>query len=166
MFSRQFGWLASLALALAVAGCAGGEQSTTAEAPSEPAPAAKPDVVSAATGELSNFSAANLKQAKKLFQAECGRCHVGGQTYGTYNSTDVNLSYDALTNSTPPRNNVANLVDYMKKPTSYDGRTDLLKTGEHASYTALGDEKLRLIAAHILKEATSNPNWGQGKDTR
>ncbi|WP_187293806.1 c-type cytochrome [Gloeobacter kilaueensis] len=143
-------------IALVLAGCSGGQ----------PAAQAPADTAAAAIPELASFSPADLKQGKKLFAANCGRCHVGGQTYGTYGSTDVNLSFARLSESTPPRNTVDALIDYMKKPTSFDGKTDLIKTGEHASYEGLGDDKLRLIAAHIIKEGKSNPGWGKGKNIR
>jgi photosystem II cytochrome c550 len=160
MFSKRHGLVWALTALVAV-GCSGGEQAaTTGEGTTTAQTPAKGDAVLAAVSED------ELRQGKKLFQAECGRCHVGGQTYGTYGSTDVNLSLKGLKGATPPRDTFPALIDYLKNPTSYDGKQKLVETGEHASYTALGDEKLRLIAAHVLKEANNNPGWGRGKNTR
>lgn len=162
MVNKHYGWLALVALILV--GCSGGE--TSSEAPTAP----KGDVAFAAPGgegatEIS-YTRAELKQGQKLFKANCGRCHVGGQTYGTYGSTDVNLSLEQLSGAVPPRDNVASLVDYMKKPTSYDGTENLAEDGGHPVYTKLGDEQLKLIAGHMLKEGKTNPIWGKGKDVR
>ena len=166
MFSKQLGLFASIALILA--GCSGDSQTPSAAAPTSSAP--KGDVAFAAPAGEGNATIAytdtELKQGKKLFQAECGKCHVGGQTYGTYNSTDLSLSFEALSGATPQRNNVPALIDYLKKPTSYDGKTLLAPAGEHPVYTNLGEDKLRLLAGHVLKEATQNPGWGKGKNVR
>lgn len=160
MFSKRYGLLALSALVL-LAGCSGGEQTaTTSETPTATQTPAKSDTVLAAVSED------DLRRGKKLFTAECGRCHVGGQTYGTYGSTDVNLSLKGLKGATPPRDTLLALIDYVKKPTSYDGKQNLLETGEHPSLSSLSDEKLRLIAAHVLKEANNNPTWGRGKNSR
>jgi photosystem II cytochrome c550 len=154
MFSKRYGVLALTALVLV--GCSGG-QTTTGEAP---ATEGKSDVALAAVSE------AELKQGKKLFQANCGRCHVGGQTYGTYGSTDVNLSLTGLKGATPARDTIPALIDYIDKPTSYDGKQNLLETGEHPAFPGLSADEKRLISAHIVKEANNNPTWGKGKNTR
>jgi photosystem II cytochrome c550 len=159
VFSKRNGLLAIVSVALLV-GC-GGQQptATTPEAPTTPT-ATKSDVASAA-------SEVEIRKGKALFKANCGRCHVAGQTYGTYGSTDVNLSLKGLQGALPKRDSVASLIDYVKNPTSYDGKTKLLETGEHPAFTNLDDESLRLISSHIIQEATAPGSlWGKGKNVK
>ena len=66
-----------------------------------------------------------VKRGKRLFNASCGNCHVGGITKTNPN---LGLEPDALSLATPPRDNINALVDYMKNPTSYDGLACLLYT--------------------------------------
>jgi photosystem II cytochrome c550 len=56
-----------------------------------------------------------VKRGKRLFNASCGNCHVGGITKTNPN---LGLEPDALSLATPPRDNIDALVDYMKNPTS------------------------------------------------
>jgi len=59
-----------------------------------------------------------VKRGKRLFNASCGQCHVGGVTKTNPN---LGLEPDALSLATPPRDNINALIDYLKNPTSYDG---------------------------------------------
>lgn len=157
VFSKRIGLLTLVSVALLV-GCGG--QQPTATTPETPA--TKSDVAAAAAP-----SEAEIRKGKALFKAECGRCHVGGQTYGTYGSTDVNLSLKGLQGAIPPRDSLPALIDYIKNPTSYDGKTKLLETGEHPSFANLDDESIRLISVHMLKEATAPGSiWGKGKNVK
>jgi photosystem II cytochrome c550 len=174
-------WMVLAAVAITVTACSGGEGGDVGKA-SEPTPtAAGPDTVALAAdaaGAKQNFTKAQVKEGQRLFKANCGKCHVGGQTYGTYNVKEVNLSMKALASATPPRNNIAALIDYMAEPTTYDGTEKLYETGRHPKYVVEGKagpdnqiivrtkEELNLISAFILKEATYNKVWGGGKDVR
>jgi photosystem II cytochrome c550 len=154
VFSKQNGLLTLVSVAL-LAGCSG--QQPTATAPAE----TKSDVAAAAPSDV------EIRKGKALFKSNCGRCHVAGQTYGTYGSTDVNLSLKGLQGATPTRDTVPALIDYIKNPTSYDGKTKLLETGEHPSFANLDDESLRLISVHIIQEATAPGSlWGKGKNVK
>jgi photosystem II cytochrome c550 len=153
-------WLA--AVTLIVTGCTGGNDQTGAATPSTTAFVAKAD----AAGGKKEFTRQELKQAAGAFRAECSKCHVGGQTYGTYNVKEINLSLGQLQGANPPLDNIQSLVSYMKKPLSYDGTENLYNDGRHPKFEEIPEEQLTLIAAHILKEANFNPSWGRGKDVR
>ena len=176
-------WMVLAAVAVTVTACAGGQGGDAGKAnePASTSTAAEADTVALvadAAGTKQNFTKAQIKEGQRLFKANCGKCHVGGQTYGTYNVKEVNLSMKALASATPPRNNIAALVSYMEEPTSYDGTEKLYETGRHPKYIAEGKaapdnqviirtkDELNLIAAFILKEATYNNSWGRGKDVR
>ena len=75
-------------------------------------------VVADSSGNTTVLSPEQVKRGKRLFNATCGDCHVGGMTKTNPN---VGLDPEALSLSTPRRDNVAGLVDYLKNPTSYDG---------------------------------------------
>ncbi len=159
-------WFAPL-LAVLVTACSGGE--TTSTAPAATPASNSPDAFVAKAdpaGGKKTFSRAEMKQGSKIFKAECSKCHVGGQTYGTYNVKEINLSLTQLQGATPPLDNLETMVSYMKKPLSYDGLENLADQGRHPEYNQIEDANLTLIAAHILKEANFNPAWGKGKDVR
>ena len=59
-----------------------------------------------------------VKRGKRLFNATCGACHLGGITKTNPN---VGLDPEALSLATPRRDSIEGLVDFLKNPTSYDG---------------------------------------------
>ena len=69
-------------------------------------------------GQTTILTPEQVKRGKRLFNATCGACHVGGVTKTNPN---VGLDPEALSLATPRRDNIAGLVDYLKNPTSYDG---------------------------------------------
>jgi len=109
-----------------------------------------------------------VKEGKRLFQYACAQCHVGGVT-----KTDPNVGLDpeALNLATPPRNNIAALVDYIQNPTSYDGAESIAEM--HPSIKSkdtfpemrnLTKEDLVAIAGHILLQPkVVGDKWGGGK---
>ena len=54
-----------------------------------------------------------VKRGKRLFNATCGACHVGGVT-----KTDQNVGLDpeTLSLATPRRDNIDALVNFLKNP--------------------------------------------------
>ena len=110
----------------------------------------------------------DISKGKKLFANTCANCHVGG---ATLTNPNVNLSPEALSGANPVRNNVLGLVDYMKKPTTYDGVTEiydvhpsLKSTDIFPSMRGLTDNDLKLIAGYILYEPkVKGIGWGGGK---
>ncbi len=114
------------------------------------------------------LSLKQVKEGKRLFQYACAQCHAGGVT-----KTDPNIGLDpeSLSLATPPRNNIAALVDYMQDPTSYDGEQSIaevhpsLKSKDNfAEMKNLTKEDLVAIAGHILLQPkVVGDKWGGGK---
>lgn len=109
-----------------------------------------------------------VKRGKRLFNASCGQCHVGGITKTNPN---LGLEPDALSLATPARDNINALVDYMKNPTSYDGLESIaevhpsIKSADiFPKMRSLSDEDLFAIGGHILLQPKlSSEKWGGGK---
>ena len=109
-----------------------------------------------------------VKRGKRLFNASCGNCHVGGITKTNPN---LGLEPDALSLATPPRDNIDGLVDYMKNPTTYDGLESIaelhpsVKSADiFPKMRSLSDEDLFAIGGHILLQPKlSSEKWGGGK---
>ena len=109
-----------------------------------------------------------VKRGKRLFNATCGACHVGGITKTNPN---VGLDPEALSLASPRRDNLDALIDYMKNPTSYDGLESIAEV--HPSITsadiyprmrAITDEDLTAMAGHILLQPKIlTEKWGGGK---
>ncbi|NMF58474.1 photosystem II cytochrome c-550 [Pseudanabaena yagii] len=110
----------------------------------------------------------DIAKGKKLFQNACANCHLGG---ATFTNPNVNLSPESLAGAYPTRNNVLGLVDFMKKPTTYDGVTEiydvhpsLKSTDIFPTMRGLTDNDLKLIAGYILYEPkVKGIGWGGGK---
>ena len=109
-----------------------------------------------------------VKRGKRLFNATCGACHVGGVTKTNPN---VGLDPEALSLATPRRDNIAALVDYMKNPTSYDGLDSIaeihpsIKSADiYPRMRSVTDEDLTAMAGHILLQPKIvSEKWGGGK---
>nr|BDA97420.1 photosystem II cytochrome c550 [Cryptomonas sp. NIES-345]BDA98381.1 photosystem II cytochrome c550 [Cryptomonas sp. NIES-1327] len=109
-----------------------------------------------------------VKRGKRLFNASCGQCHVGGITKTNPN---LGLEPDALSLATPPRDNVNALIDYMKNPTSYDGSESIAELHPSTKSAdifpkmrSLSDEDLFAIGGHILLQPKlGGEKWGGGK---
>lgn len=119
-------------------------------------------------GKTTVLTPEQLKRGKRLFNASCSQCHVGGIT-----KTNPNLGLDpeALSLATPARNNINSLVDYMKNPMTYDGLESIAEI--HPSIKSaniftrmrsLDDDDLFDIAGHILiQPKIISEKWGGGK---
>jgi photosystem II cytochrome c550 len=109
-----------------------------------------------------------VKRGKRLFNATCGACHVGGITKTNPN---IGLDPEALSLATPRRDNIDSLVDYLKNPTSYDGLESIAEV--HPSIASadiyprmrsVTDEDLTAMAGHILLQPKIlTEKWGGGK---
>ena len=75
-------------------------------------------VVKDSSGTTVVLTPEQVKRGKRLFNATCGACHVGGITKTNPN---VGLDPEGLSLATPRRDSIDALVDYLKNPTSYDG---------------------------------------------
>eukprot|EP00931_Biecheleriopsis_adriatica_P030730 TRINITY_DN1807_c0_g1_i5.p1 TRINITY_DN1807_c0_g1~~TRINITY_DN1807_c0_g1_i5.p1 ORF type:complete len:242 (+),score=66.36 TRINITY_DN1807_c0_g1_i5:66-728(+) len=149
------GALLSLALVAAAAG---------------PAKADVEDVVIAVDekGKTTSLTKEGVIRGKRLFNAACAQCHVGG---GTRTNQNVGLSTEELSGAVPNRNTVEGLIDYLNSPTSYDGLKDISEV--HPSVKAadvwpkmrsMKQQDLYDMSAYILYMNQTIPEkWGGGK---
>lgn len=125
-------------------------------------------IVANESGKTIVLTPEQVKRGKRLFNATCGACHVGGITKTNPN---IGLEPEALSLATPRRDNVAALVDYMKNPTSYDGLDSIAETHPsiksadiYPRMRSLTEEDLTAIAGHILLQPkVLAEKWGGGK---
>jgi photosystem II cytochrome c550 len=125
-------------------------------------------VVVDSAGKTTILSPEQVKRGKRLFNATCGACHVGGITKTNPN---VGLDPEALSLATPRRDNINALVDFMKNPTTYDGLESIaevhpsIKSADiYPRMRSLTDEDLTAIAGHImLSPRILSEKWGGGK---
>jgi len=121
-----------------------------------------------ASGTTVVLSSEQVKRGKRLFNATCGACHLGGITKTNPN---VGLDQEALSFATPRRDNIVGLVDYMKNPTTYDGLDSIaevhpsIKSADiYPRMRSLTDDDLYAIAGHImLSPRILTEKWGGGK---
>jgi photosystem II cytochrome c550 len=107
-------------------------------------------------------------RGKLLFRVACGWCHLGGQTKPNPN---VGLDIESLSLATPAKDNITNLVSYMKEPTTYDGLysiSELHPSVKRADIfprmSTLTEEDLFAIAGHLLVQPkVLKERWGGGK---
>ena len=125
-------------------------------------------VVLDSSGKTTVLSPEQVKRGKRIFNATCGACHVGGITKTNPN---VGLDPEALSLATPRRDNIVSLIDYIKNPTSYDGLESIaevhpsIKSADiYPRMRSLTDEDLYSIAGHImLQPKIVTEKWGGGK---
>jgi photosystem II cytochrome c550 len=120
------------------------------------------------SGKTTVLTPEQVKRGKRLFNATCGACHVGGITKTNPN---IGLDPEALSLATPRRDNIEGLIDYLKNPTSYDGLDSIaevhpsIKSADiYPRMRSLTDEDLYSIAGHImLQPKIVTEKWGGGK---
>ena len=125
-------------------------------------------VVKDSSGNTVVLTPEQVKRGKRLFNATCGACHVGGVTKTNPN---VGLDPEALSLATPRRDNIEALVDYLKNPTSYDGLESIaevhpsIKSADvYPRMRSITDEDLYSISGHILLQPKIvTEKWGGGK---
>ena len=125
-------------------------------------------IVADGSGKTMVLTPEQVKRGKRLFNATCGACHVGGMTKTNPN---VGLEPEALSLATPRRDNVAALIDYLKNPTTYDGLESIAETHPsiksadiYPRMRAITYEDLTEIAGHILLQPkVISEKWGGGK---
>lgn len=121
-----------------------------------------------ANGKTIVLTPEQVKRGKRLFNSSCSTCHTGGITKTNPN---VGLDSEALSNATPPRDNIASLVDYMKSPTTYDGlesiaeiHPSILSADIFPKMRSLTEDDMYAIAGHILLQPkVVAEKWGGGK---
>ena len=120
------------------------------------------------SGTTTVLTPEQVKRGKRLFNATCGACHLGGITKTNPN---VGLDPEALSFATPRRDNINSLVDFMKNPTTYDGLDSIaevhpsIKSADiYPRMRSLTDEDLYSIAGHVmLQPKIVTEKWGGGK---
>jgi photosystem II cytochrome c550 len=125
-------------------------------------------VVKDSSGKTVVLSPEQVKRGKRLFNATCGACHVGGMSKTNPN---VGLDPEALSLATPRRDNIDSLVDYLKNPTSYDGLESIaevhpsIKSADlYPRMRSITDDDLFAISGHILLQPKIvAEKWGGGK---
>ena len=125
-------------------------------------------VVADSSGKTIVLTPEQVKRGKRLFNATCGACHVGGITKTNPN---VGLDPEALSLATPRRDNIDALVDFLKNPTTYDGLESIAETHPsiksadiYPRMRSVTDEDLTAIAGHILLQPkVISEKWGGGK---
>jgi photosystem II cytochrome c550 len=121
-----------------------------------------------ADGSTTVLTPEQVKRGKRLFNATCGACHVGGITKTNPN---VGLDPEGLSLATPRRDNIESLVDFLKNPTTYDGLDSIAETHPsiksadiYPRMRSLTDDDLYTIAGHImLQPKVVTEKWGGGK---
>ena len=88
-------------------------------------------VTANSVGNTAVLTPEQVKRGKRLFNATCGACHVGGVTKTNPN---VGLDPEALSLATPRRDNISSLVDYLKNPTTYDGLESIAEIHQEMRY--------------------------------
>ena len=119
-------------------------------------------------GKTTVLTTEQVKRGKRLFNATCGSCHLGGITKTNPN---VGLDPEGLSLATPRRDNILALVDFMKNPTTYDGLDSIaevhpsIKSADiYPRMRSLTDEDLYSIGGHImLQPKIVTEKWGGGK---
>uniref|UniRef100_A0A7S1RUM9 Cytochrome c domain-containing protein n=1 Tax=Alexandrium catenella TaxID=2925 RepID=A0A7S1RUM9_ALECA len=119
-------------------------------------------------GKTVIMSKEEIIRGKRLFNAACASCHVGG---GTRTNQNVGLGLEELSGSQPPRNNIEALIDYQNAPTTYDGLKDIsevhpsIKAGDvWPKMRSMKQKDLYDISSYILYQNFTIPEkWGGGK---
>ena len=125
-------------------------------------------VVKDSSGNTVVLTPEQVKRGKRLFNATCGACHVGGISKTNPN---VGLDPEALSLATPRRDNIDALIDYLKNPTSYDGLESIaevhpsIKSADiYPRMRSVTDDDLYAISGHILLQPKIvTEKWGGGK---
>ena len=125
-------------------------------------------VVQDNAGKTTVLTPEQVKRGKRLFNATCGACHLGGITKTNPN---VGLDPEALSLATPRRDSIDGLVDFLKNPTSYDGLESIaevhpsIKSADiYPRMRSVTDDDLTAIAGHILLQPKIiTEKWGGGK---
>ncbi|MBD2122927.1 photosystem II cytochrome PsbV2 [Trichocoleus sp. FACHB-262] len=107
-------------------------------------------------GQTRWFAPDDFVVGKHLFENNCKNCHLGGTTLP---NPPVSLSLAALQGAVPQRDNINNLVDYLRQPMTYDG-TEENYVCRQVPESWLPQEQVEKLAAFVLRAAQKAPGWG------
>ena len=125
-------------------------------------------VVQDSKGNTTVLTPEQVKRGKRLFNATCGACHLGGITKTNPN---VGLDPEALSLAVPRRDSIEGLIDFLKDPTTYDGTESIAEVHPsirsadiYPRMRSVTDEDLTAICGHILLQPKIiTEKWGGGK---
>ncbi|NEQ34938.1 MAG: photosystem II cytochrome PsbV2 [Okeania sp. SIO3I5] len=106
-------------------------------------------------GETKKFSAEDLSEGKQIFAKNCLNCHVGGANLV---NPSVSLSLEKLKGATPPRDNLNNLVAFLRNPMIYDG-SDYTFFCRQVTENWMSQEVVEKMGAFILRAAQKADAW-------
>lgn len=107
-------------------------------------------------GNTKEFSPQQLSDGKRLFESNCISCHVGGATLP---DPQVSLSATTLKKAQPSRDNINNLVAFMRQPMTFDGSEETYWCRQIAP-SVLSQQQVENLAAFVLTAAQKAPGWG------
>jgi len=119
-------------------------------------------------GKTTFITREQLIRGKRLFNAACSICHVGG---GTRTNQNVGLAMEELAGANPGRDNLTELVKYLNEPMTYDGLKDIsevhpsIKSADlYPRMRSMKQNDLYDISVYILYQGVTIPEkWGGGK---
>jgi photosystem II cytochrome c550 len=107
-------------------------------------------------GQTRLFSPEELSAGKQLFEQNCLNCHVGGTTLP---DPSVSLSLSDLRGATPPRDAIVALVNYLRRPMTYDGSEETFWCRQ-VPESWLSQAQVESLAGFVLRAAQTAPGWG------
>ncbi len=120
-------------------------------------------------GEETVIGLKEYKVGEKIFVDTCSQCHNAGRTKTNPN---VTLSSSDLKIAFPPRDNIEEMVSYLKEPYSYDGEIDISllhpntsRSDIFAEMRNLNEDDLEAVSGYILIQPAVRGDefWGGGK---
>ncbi len=116
------------------------------------------------SGEQTTLSSEQVTTGQQIFIQSCTKCHLQGKTKTNNN---VSLGLKDLAQAEPPRDNLLALVDYLERPTSYDGEDDLSEFHPNVSRPDIFPELRNLteddvhdVAGYLLVAPKLDERWG------
>jgi photosystem II cytochrome c550 len=108
-----------------------------------------------ASGTLASFTTKDLSEGKTLFENNCKNCHLAGNNV----PGGPNLALNTLKGATPPRDNIATLVQFSRKPFNYKG-TKPSSVCREIPKSYLSDLQMKKLYAFVIRAADLAPGWG------
>ena len=122
-------------------------------------------------GDQITLTTKQLAIGQREFNGSCAQCHLEG---GTKTNPSVDLTPPTLALATPRRDNLESILNYLEKPTTYDGLKSIAELHPSTSRTDLfpkmrdlTKEDLTAISGYILVQPKIvGDQWGGGKPRR
>ena len=120
-------------------------------------------------GQETVITLKEYKLGERIFVDTCSQCHNSGRTKTNPN---VSLSSSDLKIAYPPRDNIEEMVSYLKEPYSYDGEVEITlfhpnttRSDIFAEMRNLSDDDLKAVSGYVLIQPAVRGDefWGGGK---